>query len=123
MIHRTSRFIGVASVAVALLILTGCAGKIASNFANVKPGMSPKQVDDLLGTPKDTAEIDMGAMVKGLTKDMPPIPGMDIGAAFGKISARYWEESDKAYVVHFQNDKVTQTYSGTKDEMAKKKKG
>jgi hypothetical protein len=38
-------------------------------------------------------------------------------------SNKYWEEGDKGYVVFFQNDKVTQTASGTKDEMKGKKKG
>jgi hypothetical protein len=117
-IDRLSRCIAVASVAVALLILTGCGGRVAGNFAKVKTGMSPKEVEDLLGAPKESAEIDMGAAVK----DLPKIPGFDI--ALPKISVKYWEESDKGYVVHFQNDKVTQTYSGTKDEMkAKKQKG
>jgi hypothetical protein len=85
--------------------------------------MSPKEVEDLLGAPKESAEIDMGAAFKELTKDMPNLPGMpNIGGAAGKITVKYWEEGDKGYVVFFQNDKVTQTASGTKDEMKDKMK-
>jgi hypothetical protein len=126
---QLSRFITVASVAITLLVLTGCGNKIANNFSQVKTGMSPKQVEDLLGAPKESAEIDMGAAFKEVGKDLPKVggidmPGIDINITLPKISVKYWEEGDKGYVVHFQNDKVTQTFSGTKDDMkGKMKKG
>jgi hypothetical protein len=89
--------------------------------------MSPKEVEDLLGAPKESSEVDMSAALKGANTGMPGMPGMpnvDLGGAFGKITVKYWEEGDKGYSVLFQNDKVTQTSSGTKDEMkAKMKKG
>jgi hypothetical protein len=121
---RLSRIIAVVLLAVALLALIGCGGnKVADNFGKVKTDMSPKEVEDLLGAPKDSVEIDAGGMFKGLGGDMPKVPGMEEAAgALGKITVKYWEEGDKGYVVQFRNDKVIQFGSGTKDEMQKKMK-
>jgi hypothetical protein len=121
---RLYRIITVALLAVALVGVVGCGGnKVADNFGKVKSGMSPKEVEDMLGAPKDSVEIDAGAMLKGLGGDMPKVPGMEEAAgAVGKMTVKYWEEGDKGYVVQFRNDKVVSSVSGTKDEMQKKMK-
>jgi hypothetical protein len=110
-IVRLSRFITLAPLVIALLILPGCGKKLADNFSKVKPGMSPTEVEELLGAPKQSSEVDLGATFKGVSK----IPGMpDIGGTGGKMAVKYWEEGDNGYIVYFQDDKVTQTLSGTK---------
>jgi hypothetical protein len=115
------RFFALLAVAFCL-VLSGCSGKgkpSKANFEKVKEGMSPKEVEELMGPAKDTATVDPKAAIPG---GGAGIPGMDlVGGMMGKITVKTWEEGDTSYVVQFKDDKMVTKVSGSKKDMEKEK--
>jgi outer membrane protein assembly factor BamE (lipoprotein component of BamABCDE complex) len=77
-----------------------------ANFAKVKEGMSPKEVEEILGPPDGSFEVKPGELPGGTklpgVPDMPDMPKVDLG----KFAGKEWKEANKVYHVVFKDDKV-----------------
>ncbi len=109
-----TRIATLTSVAVALLLLSGCSGgKVGKNWDKIKvDSTTEKEAEELLGGAKESTSIEIPKI------ELPGMPSFG-----GKITAKYWEEGDKGYVIYFQDDKAKQKFEGKKDEMKGKMKG
>jgi outer membrane protein assembly factor BamE (lipoprotein component of BamABCDE complex) len=86
-----------------------------ANFEKVKDGMSGKEVDDIMGPPTASAELDpkmMKDMIKGVK--MPEIPVEVPGIPMPKITVKSWDADDTLFQVVFQEGKVVGKDSATK---------
>jgi hypothetical protein len=88
------------------LPVAGCSGsKITkANFNRINPGMTQKQVEDILGTGQnvlDTQQLGPFGMPGMPPMPMPAMKGLVPGAKWLK-----WEEGSKIIVVLFMNDQV-----------------
>jgi hypothetical protein len=93
------------------LPVTGCGGSkvTKANAEKVTTGLTEKEVSDILGTPTDTAEVEMpdvGAALGGLAGmvpgggDLPKPPAM-------KAKQATWKDGNKTIIVTFVNGKVS----------------
>ncbi len=90
-----------------------CAGKVTKeNYDKVATGMSPKEVEAILGPGTEqasssvtvpTPSITMPAGMPGMS-GMSAMPGMAGGAVSGKVMT--WQSGGKMITVTFFNDKV-----------------
>jgi outer membrane protein assembly factor BamE (lipoprotein component of BamABCDE complex) len=86
-----------------------------ANFEKVKDGMTPEDVEKILGPAKHTQEVDANKakeMVKGVK--MPELPPDLPGVQLPKFTVKQWEEGDTVYEVVFQDGKVVGKDSGSK---------
>src|SRR5262249_23298494 len=82
-------------------------GKVSkANFAKVKEGMSPKDVEEILGPADGSFEVKPGELPGGMKlpggADMPDMPKFDMG----KFAGKEWKEGKTVYHVVFKDDKV-----------------
>jgi hypothetical protein len=87
------------------LPVAGCGGSkmTKANFNRINPGMTQKEVEDILGKGESVLDTQQLSFPFGMP-GMPPIPvtkGLLPGAKWVK-----WEEGSKIIVVLFMNDQV-----------------
>src|SRR4051812_34324127 len=119
--NRITSWTRLTILALVCVVSVGCGGKGKPNKANfdqIKEGMSPKEVEELMGPAKETVDAkDMAGLGGG-------IPGMEkLAAAMPKVAVKAWEEGDTRFEVTFFDDKMKLKGSGSIEEMKKKKGG
>jgi hypothetical protein len=86
-----------------------------ANFEKVKDGMTPEDVEKILGPAKETHEVDAAKakeMVKGVK--LPEVPVELPVGPLPKYTVKHWEEGDTVYEVVFQDGKVVGKETGDK---------
>jgi hypothetical protein len=92
------------------LTISGCGSKITkANADKINTGMSEKEVSDILGSPTETAEVempDLGGLFGAMTGGAVSTPNMP-----KKARQSTWKEGDKVIAVTFVDGKVVQKVS------------
>jgi hypothetical protein len=96
------------------LVLAGCGSKITKENADkIKPGMTEKEVSDILGAPTESAEANLPDVGKGAgVPGMPEMPqGMPAAPKGGKSAV--WKDGNRVIGIIFVDGKVNaKTTSG-----------
>ncbi len=86
---KSKQLIGVALLALVLVVLSGCSKVTRSNYDKIENGMTVSQVENILGTGTEKAGI-----------------GGAIGNLAGSGKVMTWGDDKKSITITFVNDKV-----------------
>jgi len=121
MIHRYAKaLLSVVAALAVCVVLSGCGGKVTKdNYDKLKDGMTEKEVEDILGKPTETKEVDipdagkmlddamgaMGGMMKDKMKDKGPKVELKLETP-KKAKESTWKSGSKEIKVVFWDGKL-----------------